>query len=712
MKELIVGLMLIFVGVIWGVDVEGIIDEDTVWSADASPYHVTGDVTVTEGVTLTIEPGVEVFMKAMRMYDHDDYLAHADISEPEHTANLIIYGSLVCEGTESDSICFTREPDSLYYHWGVIAMINEVNPVIFRYCRIEHSSESWLPMVYYWQGAITSYSRDVILENNYFYNNCCNYQKRYSGPANSRIIIRSNYFMTEIPGVTQSYWGNSGWGESIIIETDLGNDQTLVADNYFECKFIRIGGGGYCLVNNTFREEYRYYPYNNDQELPMYICDNDWGTAFGTMGGIEELEVDDADAILANNLFSNMITMNIDLDDGNFYFFNNRVTNTVMEIGNSSWDGDAIFFNNYVSSSLIEFRGYSEIYNNVARNCSGMGLQPSYNASLYNNVIIGAEYALNHEASFGWIWTAFRNSIYLDCQHPVVTNGEEPFFNPAVQNCLMDFNIPISIIDLGGNIIDVDLDEDDVFVDAGGGDFHLLPGSVCIDAGYAEEEYPFYDYDYAGRVWDGDEDGNAVIDIGALEYGSPGLGGIEGYVYAEESGDILSYALVRDVDEICNFDFSDSTGYYRISLADGIYDLITDTPFYAEMQIDAISVSGGEFTEWDIYLDQEPAVENEQDMIVENVSGIQLYNYPNPFTLDGRSGGTNICYSGVEEEGILTVYNIKGQKVWEYQVSGTVGNTIFWDGCNMNNQKVGSGIYFCHMISADSEGTTKLLLLK
>ncbi|MDP8210962.1 MAG: T9SS type A sorting domain-containing protein, partial [Candidatus Stygibacter australis] len=103
---------------------------------------------------------------------------------------------------------------------------------------------------------------------------------------------------------------------------------------------------------------------------------------------------------------------------------------------------------------------------------------------------------------------------------------------------------------------------------------------------------------------------------------------------------------------------------------------------------------------------------NEQDMIVENVSGIQLYNYPNPFTLDGRSGGTNICYSGVEEEGILTVYNIKGQKVWEYQVSGTVGNTIFWDGCNMNNQKVGSGIYFCHMISADSEGTTKLLLLK
>jgi len=137
----------------------------------------------------------------------------------------------------------------------------------------------------------------------------------------------------------------------------LGNDQTLVADNYFECKFIRIGGGGYCLVNNTFREEYRYYPYNNDQELPMYICDNDWGTAFGTMGGIEELEVEDADAILANNLFSNMITINIDLDYGNFYFFNNRVTNTVMEIGNSSWNGDVKFFNNYVRQFTYRISG-------------------------------------------------------------------------------------------------------------------------------------------------------------------------------------------------------------------------------------------------------------------------------------------------------------------------------------------------------------------
>jgi len=46
MKELIVVLILIFVWVIWGVDVEGIIDENTVWSTDDSPYLVLGVVTV------------------------------------------------------------------------------------------------------------------------------------------------------------------------------------------------------------------------------------------------------------------------------------------------------------------------------------------------------------------------------------------------------------------------------------------------------------------------------------------------------------------------------------------------------------------------------------------------------------------------------------------------------------------------------------------
>ncbi len=44
--------------------VSGVIDTDTTWTVAGGPYLVTGDLTVTAGATLTIEPGVTVFFQA------------------------------------------------------------------------------------------------------------------------------------------------------------------------------------------------------------------------------------------------------------------------------------------------------------------------------------------------------------------------------------------------------------------------------------------------------------------------------------------------------------------------------------------------------------------------------------------------------------------------------------------------------------------------
>ena len=70
--------------------VSGPINADTIWTTAASPYVVTGEVTVDAGATLTIQPGVTVlFQPGTRM---------------------VIRGRLSAIGTESELIRFTRDP--------------------------------------------------------------------------------------------------------------------------------------------------------------------------------------------------------------------------------------------------------------------------------------------------------------------------------------------------------------------------------------------------------------------------------------------------------------------------------------------------------------------------------------------------------------------------------------------------------------------------
>lgn len=67
--------------------VQGIISQDTTWALSGSPYVITGNVTVSNGTTLTIEPGVEI------EFDGD--------------FSLLVNGSLWAVGTNDKWITFT-----------------------------------------------------------------------------------------------------------------------------------------------------------------------------------------------------------------------------------------------------------------------------------------------------------------------------------------------------------------------------------------------------------------------------------------------------------------------------------------------------------------------------------------------------------------------------------------------------------------------------
>jgi hypothetical protein len=82
----------------------GALTDSETWTLDGNPYLVTGDVTVQNGQTLTIEPGVEVRFTELS----DDQSGGNDANRAE----LYVYGTILAEGTEADSIVFTSNSQS------------------------------------------------------------------------------------------------------------------------------------------------------------------------------------------------------------------------------------------------------------------------------------------------------------------------------------------------------------------------------------------------------------------------------------------------------------------------------------------------------------------------------------------------------------------------------------------------------------------------
>ncbi len=95
-------------------NVSGTIAVDTTWNLADSPYIVTGDVIVNGGITLAIDPGVEV------KFDNDK--------------SLVVYGILNAVGTSGQRISFTgttEEPD-----WWKCILVRWAGSATFDYCDV------------------------------------------------------------------------------------------------------------------------------------------------------------------------------------------------------------------------------------------------------------------------------------------------------------------------------------------------------------------------------------------------------------------------------------------------------------------------------------------------------------------------------------------------------------------------------------------------
>lgn len=102
--------------------------------------------------------------------------------------------------------------------------------------------------------------------------------------------------------------------------------------------------------------------------------------------------------------------------------------------------------------------------------------------------------------------TAVNCIMWGDCPDEIYTEGGASVTYCDVQG---DWGAPA----------DLNIDADPMWAHPGAGDFHLLPGSPCIDVGdNAAANLPPFDFEGDNRIIDGDEDTTATVDMGVDEY--------------------------------------------------------------------------------------------------------------------------------------------------------------------------------------------------
>jgi hypothetical protein len=351
--------------------------------------------------------------------------------------------------------------------------------------------------------------------------------------------------------------------------------------------------------------------------------------------------------------------------------------------------------------------GEAIVYNNIVKNCEygcGVWSDPNHVKVIRNNIFIDNDYvfpALDSE-------DILENNIIIENDELYYWEVEEPAL--TFRNNVLDFEIPEGCIDGGGNLW-----QDPMFVDAETGDYHLLPESPCIDAGFdtLASYYPQFDLDHNFRIWDGSGNDTARIDIGPYEYGSQYTGGIEGTVYIYDSNDDpLDYVLLKINNQNSQFEFADSAGFYHFDLPPGPYSLHAERVFYEDMVIDSIEVIAGQITPIDFAMVNTTGIEDKEEFTSAPTKTI-LYNYPNPF-----NPSTTIAYQipvGTYNYTTLRIYDTMGRLVKtlvdETQDAGY--HTVKWHGIDDNGAQVPSGIYVYRLETTDGyEESRKMILLK
>jgi hypothetical protein len=234
--------------------VSGPITEDTTWDQTGSPYTLSGDVTVTQDSTLTVEPGVVV--------------------RGQDGARLLVAGALHSVGTVPDPVVFRRDdPEG---GWGGIVLVGELNSPLDTRSVIEHTTVEFADV-----GLLSRYDAPT-LDNNFFASNSVALD--ILGPKDSTVTISNSRIVNNGVGLT-----GRATHEIDVLRNDFWNNDTNILAGpkaTFDC-VSEVGAGWEIHENDILRGPQNNKYFSNDVRTPagsnhsnytVDATDNWWGT--------------------------------------------------------------------------------------------------------------------------------------------------------------------------------------------------------------------------------------------------------------------------------------------------------------------------------------------------------------------------------------------------------------------------------------------------
>jgi hypothetical protein len=219
-----------------------------------------------------------------------------------------------------------------------------------------------------------------------------------------------------------------------------------------------------------------------------------------------------SDVILECCTFNSNISTNI-LDPGSATAFCNNLYNYTLD---NVYINNCLFSNN-ISNNIMNNGDHTlgasvtGDYILTFTNCTIIDNVSDYTCNLNGNIIFKNNILrndCNYEIKLA-DWSAYNMFSELSVSHCNIQGGQNAIYNQNGANIV--------------NWLEGNIDEDPMFDSLGTHPFALLEGSPCIDTGTPDTTglfLPPWDLLHNHRVWDGDGDGVAIIDMGCYEFGA------------------------------------------------------------------------------------------------------------------------------------------------------------------------------------------------